>query len=255
MLDTLTYLSSLYIFTKNDVVQYVGNERNATALLYNYSKKGVIANVRRNLYCICNLATRQPEATKMQIASAVTPTACVSYHSAMEYYGFANQVFYEMQVASETKFNNFDFDGISYTYQKQNQTVGIVSPPADTRIRVTDIERTIIDCANHIDLCGGIEELLQCLRLITYVDENKLTVYLKAFNNKSLCKKVGFIMELFATQLHISQEFLRFCQDGSKGTVAYLTDNRGNCQYNKKWNLYIPKNIVTFNEIESYDAI
>ncbi len=254
MIDTLTYLSSLFIFTKKDVVTYVGNERNAVALLYNYSKKGLIANIRRNLYCVCNVASRLPEANKMQIASAITPTACVSYHSAMEYYGFAHQFFYEMQVASNSKFNSFEFDGIKYRYHKQDATIGVIIPSADSRIRVTDVERTIIDCVNHIDLCGGVEEIMRCIRMISYADENKMKMYLQHFSNKTLYKKTGYVLENFGEQLHLSSSFFQFCIENSKGIVAYLSEKE-NCFFEKKWNLYVPEHVKTFNEIELDDII
>ena len=255
MVDSLAYLTSLFIFTKNDVVSYVGNERNAAILLYNYSKKGLIANIRRNLYCVCNLASKLPEANKMQIASAVTQTACVSFHSAMEYYGFSHQISYEMQIASESKFNDFDFDGIKYCYHKQTISLGVIVPPADSRIRVTDIERTIIDCINRIDLCGGLEELIRCLQVVSYVDELKLTNYLHAFANKSLYKKVGFLLEHYGKQLHLSANFFLLCKEKSRNITTYLNEEREKCSFDKQWNLYVPDEIKTFNEIEANDII
>ena len=42
-------------------------------------------------------------ANRFQIASAITPSSYVSYHTAFEYYGIADQVFYEVFVGSETR--------------------------------------------------------------------------------------------------------------------------------------------------------
>lgn len=255
MLTALTYITSKFIFNKDDIVAYVGNERNAVAMLYNYHKKGIIANIRRNLYCICNLATKLPEANKMQIASAITPTACISYHSAMEFHGFAHQVFNEMQVSSKTKFNDFEFDGIHYKQYPQNQVIGIRNSSLDSRIRVTDIERTIIDCVNYINLCGGTEELIRCLQVIPYVDENKLLTYLKTFKNKSLYKKVGYFLETYCPNLRLTTDFYDICQKQGENIVSYLTEEHKNCTFCSKWKLYLPQSITTYNEIESYDII
>lgn len=36
------------------------------------------------------------------------------------------------------------------------------------------LKKTIIDCIDNIDLAGGIEEVLNALEQIKYVDKNKL---------------------------------------------------------------------------------
>ncbi len=40
------------------------------------------------------------------------------------------------------------------------------------RIRVTDLERTIIDTIKDFTKVGGLEELLACLSLVTYIKED-----------------------------------------------------------------------------------
>ncbi len=57
-------------------------------------------------------------------------------------------------------------------------------------VRVTDMERTILDSINDLDKIGGLEELLRCLELINYADEEKLLLYLKlTFHKQVLYQK------------------------------------------------------------------
>lgn len=49
-----------------------------------------------------------PAVTRYQIASRITPISYVSHRSAFEYYGYTNQVSYEMNVSSVTEFGNLD---------------------------------------------------------------------------------------------------------------------------------------------------
>ncbi|MGV8147179.1 MAG: hypothetical protein ACLKAK_12080 [Alkaliphilus sp.] len=53
-------------------------------------------------------------------------TAYISHHSAFEYYGLANQVFYEVYVSSETKFQKFDFGKVTFKYIASRMKEGVV---------------------------------------------------------------------------------------------------------------------------------
>jgi predicted transcriptional regulator of viral defense system len=100
-------------FTRDDLRVLTGNFDTAGTLLKNYQKKGYVRQVRRNLYVAINLADQQPVASKFRIAGKLTPSAHVSHHAAFEYYGYANQVSYQVEVSSETPFTPFSFDGNS----------------------------------------------------------------------------------------------------------------------------------------------
>lgn len=52
----------------------------------------------------------------------------VSHHTAFEYYGTVDQIFYEVYVGSEMRFHDFEFDGYTYHYVKEQMKEGIVSP-------------------------------------------------------------------------------------------------------------------------------
>lgn len=65
------------------------------------------------------------------------------------------------------------------------------------KVRITSLERTIIDCIDNIDLAGGIDEILNALEQIKILDENKLLSVLKSYNQVLLYQKVGYILEQF----------------------------------------------------------
>ena len=87
-----------------------------------------------------NPGTRQLFANRYQIACAITSTAFVSHHSAFEYYGLANQVFYEVYVSSETRFNHFLYDHVSYKFVAWRILEGVVEAKNTTGVRITDLE-------------------------------------------------------------------------------------------------------------------
>ena len=79
-------------------------QENKSALMkkFLYQKKDYIERVKRDLYVAISLETQQPIANRYVIASHISNDAAVSYHSAFEFYGYSNQVFYETQVTSES---------------------------------------------------------------------------------------------------------------------------------------------------------
>ena len=79
-------------------------------------KEVIVAKIRNNMYTCISGETGAPIANRFQIASKITPTSYVSHHTAMEYYGITDQVYYDVYVASETSFREFEFDGYTYRY-------------------------------------------------------------------------------------------------------------------------------------------
>ncbi len=69
------------------------------------------------------------------------------------------------------------------------------------QIRVSDIERTIIDCLYRPKYCGGIMEIVNGLWLQKgKIDFDKLLKYSMKFNRIIVIKRVGYILESLSLQ-------------------------------------------------------
>lgn len=231
-------------FTWNDVTEMVGNRNSASDLIQNYLKKGYIQSVKRNLYVSINLADGEPVVNRYVIASNLTESAYISHHTALEYYGCTNQVFYDVYVSSDTKFNTFEFNGLTYRYQMSRINDGIVKKPDGTR--VTDLERTVIDSINDFEKIGGLEELLRSLEMMPYADETKLLCYLKSYGKQILFQKAGYILEHFKDSLKITDAFFKACEAEISKSVRYLYHGleKEKSIYNKKWRLFVPEQLL-----------
>jgi len=244
----LEQLHRLKIFHKKDIAAFIKTPNSAKEILRRYSKQGLISPVRRDLYVVTDLATKTSLANKFEIAGQITPSSCLSYHSALEYHGLAHQVFFELYVSSIETFKNFDYDGISYVFCPLKIESGIVRPVTDSFVRVTDLERTVIDCINCIDLSGGLEELIQSLAIITYIDERKLLKYLQCFDKQFLYQKTGFVISYFQKEMKLSDSFIELCKSKIGKSTRYLTDPHESDTYFKEWKLIAPQNILSFLE-------
>lgn len=179
-------LLELGCFSKNDLEQITGSEAAAKWLCREYQKKGYIERVKRDLYVAISLENQQPIANRYVIASHISNDAAVSYHSAFEFYGYSNQVFYETQVTSESRFRDFEYDGVTYRRIAPRITGGITEINGT---RVTTLERTVIDSVNLFEKIGGLEELLRCLALIPTLDEATLLACLAEYESGFLYQK------------------------------------------------------------------
>jgi predicted transcriptional regulator of viral defense system len=224
-------------FTRDEVCALTGNYGTAGTLLNNYMKKGYVQQVKRNLYVAVNLADRQPVVSKYRIASRITESAYVSHHTAFEYFGCTSQVSYQVEVSSETPFSAFVFDGLTYMYINSRIKDGIITRPDG--VRITDMERTVIDGIHDFEKVAGLEELLRCIELIPSLREDKLLAYLASYGKQVLYQKSGYIFQHFKNTFNFSDVFFAECAAHIGKSTRYLTRN-GEGRYNREWRLVAP---------------
>lgn len=241
-------LHSLKLFELKDVTALTGKTRSAQELLRNYAKRELVVQIRRNLYSVTDLATKATMANKFEIGSHISPSSYISYHSALEYHGIAHQLFFNLYVSSYSRFNDFAFEDIHYYYCKSNLSEGIETPSMDSKVKVTNIERTVIDCLDRIDRAGGFEEFIHSLAMLTYLNETKLLDYLEVYNKAFLYKKTGFVLDFFRNELKLTTGFINLCHQKGAAHVKHLTDVHESDTFYKEWNIYAPKNILSYLE-------
>lgn len=229
-------------FSREDVAEITGNIRTADSILYTYKKRGLIASVRRNLFTAISLETEASVCSPYQIASFITEDAYISHHTAFEYHGMANQVFSQIYVSSSSKFNDFEFDGKQYKRIASKTNEGVMKIG---KVRVTDIERTIVDSIKDFTKIGGLEELLRCLQMVTYVSEEKLERYLSIYDSCILWQKTGYILSQYPG-MKLSKSFFELCRKNSEKSIRYFYDELKfeDPIYLKEWGLFVPKDMM-----------
>lgn len=242
ILEYYEKLLQLKCFSFDDAAKIFENERKTKNILYTLKKKGLLQSVRRNYYATISLETKEPVATPFEIASSITDSSYISHHSAFEFYGLTNQVFSDIYVSTEREFREFEFNGQWYHCIKNQKDFGI---SLQKTIRVTDLERTVLDNIKDFDKIGGLEELLHCLEMITVLDESRLTRYLEKYNNQFLIQKAGYLLS-FYPQLKLSDEFFDYCKKSIGNSSRYLYHDlkEEKNTFIKEWNLCIPKDIM-----------
>jgi len=239
-------LAKMNTFTMDDVYALVNNRKTASSLVMRLYKKGYVKKIRNNLYTCVNLADGQVIASKYHIACAINETSYISHHSAFEYMGMSNQVFNEIVVSSSQRFTDFEFEGIKYKFVLSKFDAGVVLPKNTQGIRVTSLERTVVDSIKDFERIGGLEELLNCITSIRHFDEAHMLEYLNEYGIQYLYQKTGYILEHYKNQFHVSDELLDYCKSKIGKSTRYLTPESK--KYCNEWKLIVPDNIFQIIE-------
>jgi len=232
------------VFTMEDVCKYYDKIESARSAVKRLIKQGTVIKIRNNMYTCISGETGAPIANRFQIASCITPTSYVSHHTAMEYYGVADQVYYDVYVSSETKFQAFYFYGYTYQCILVKCKQGIEAVKYSGGVKVTDKERTLVDCLKDMDKISGLEETMANVQGLYNLQEKKILQYLEEYNNQFLYQKMGFLLWKLRTQLGLSDAFFEVCMNKIGKSKRYLTKDVSDVVYDNVWKIVAPKNIV-----------
>jgi len=242
-------------FTWGELCEIVGNRNTADTLAQNYLKKGYIHSVKRGLYVTVDLATNESAVNKYRIACKITPTSYISHHASFEYYGCANQVSYQVEVSSNTVFAPFVYAGITYANISSRINDGVITRPDN--VRITDIERTVLDGIHDFEKVMGLEELLRCMALLPAVKGDKLLSYLDTYGKQILYQKTGYILEYFRDIWNLSDRFFSACESriGKSKRYLFKPPKYEKMKYNRRWRLIVPDDLMKItNKGVTYDA-
>lgn len=242
-------LLKIPVFSVDDVNKFYNNLDSARSAIKRLMKENMVAKIRNNMYTCISGETEQPVANRFQIACNITPTAYISHHTAMEYYGITDQVFYEVYVSSDTSFRDFEFDGYTYHYMVSKGNEGIATPAFSGGIRVTTPERTIIDSIKDMDKIAGMEEVIQDISCMKKLQEKRLLNYLEHISNQFLYQKTGFLLSERKEQLGLSDDFFKECQRKIGKSKRYLSRDLAGGVYNDEWKLVVPQHLSEKNGV------
>lgn len=123
------------------------------------------------------------------------------------------------------------------------EEIGLVTQKYGKRsVRLTDLERTLIDCIHRPKYAQGWENVAHALHMAKPVSGSRIIEYVKLYRNPSLVARVGFILEHFAKTWRVADEELDSLREYLPRTrVGFDRSFRG--KLHKRWNLIAPEDI------------
>ncbi|MCW5588264.1 MAG: hypothetical protein KIT27_01245 [Legionellales bacterium] len=243
--ELVAYLSSSGNFNKNTL---------KAALHYHLSKKH-LARIRRGYYLVTNdyLPGTHIESDYLLIAGRMTDDAVISYHTAMEFHALA------YSVASIVYFNSDERIGLLVCEQGQYQQLNhptqlkpdnlFLETKLHDRmgidIRVTSIERTLVDCLHRPELSGGWEEIWRSFESINFLDIKRVINYVVQLGNATTVAKVGFFLEQHQEQFAVKEEQLNQLAHHKPKSRHYMEKaHKGPVKSLQRWNLVVPLAVI-----------
>ena len=242
------------VFNMEDVNTFYNNMDSARSAIKRLMKDGMVVKIRNNMYTCISGETGAPVANRFQIASHITSTSYVSHHTAMEYYGITDQVYYDVYVSSETSFRDFTFDGYTYCFVASKNAEGIEKPPYSGGVAVTNLERTIVDSIKDMDKISGIEEVIQNMESVHRMQEKRLLKYLELYQNQFLYQKMGYLLWQHKEKMGLSDSFFEKCKNQIGKSKRYLTRDQDGGRYDDTWKLVVPDDLQNMKNGMMMDA-
>ncbi len=241
-------------FSRDELIKLVGTPARAKAVIYEYQKKGYIERVKRDFYVVISMETKQPVLSRYEIGSNLFPDACITHHSAFEFFGYGSQVFYDCYVATDSRFTEFEYDGVTYHRVERKPDIDVVNAG---KVKVTSVEQTVVDSIRDFEKISGLEEVLRCLLLVPGLKEEGILKCLARNDNGFLYQKCGYLFEELREDFNFSDAFFEKCCKHSSGAKRYLLKDYSETVYQEKWKLYTPPFLKKLIDkgVSDYDAI
>jgi len=125
----------------------------------------------------------------------------VAYQSAAHIHGIADQLPFRTNVAvlKQKRSVNVGNIKVDFITLKNLKFFGFEETKySDVFLNVSDLEKTVIDCVDRQNLCGGIMEVTRTLSNAVStekLDWKKLVSYVRKFRSYALTQRLGFLLE------------------------------------------------------------
>ncbi len=111
-------------------------------------------------------------------------------------------------------------------------------------VRVTSLERTLVDLLNRPDLSGGWEEIWRSLESVEFFDLDKVVEYALLLGNATTAAKIGFFLEQHREPLMVEEKHLESLHGLRPRQPHYLDrDKRKSGRLVSGWNLVVPREV------------
>lgn len=148
--------------------------------------------IEKGKYC------RKTFRNEYAIGSFLTNDAIVAYWSALNIHGLTEQFPNKVFIQTVKNKANKEVFGIEYQFirVRKNKMVGYETHGVGSnQFRISDIEKTMVDCFDLVQYSGGFMELIRAFNR-TSLNSKKMIDYSQKVGNKAAMKRMGFLAEL-----------------------------------------------------------
>ena len=249
------------VFTGEELADHLSTSGRAGArtqesLVAYHTRTGRLVRVRCGLFAVV-----PPEADSNTypidaylIASRLTPDSVLSHHTALELHGRAYSMWQHLTYLASRPveplmFRSHDYRGVTFPkmlVRQGKEHFGVSTMErAGMSMRVTTLERTLVDVLDRPRLAGGWEEAYRSLESVEFFDLDKIVEYVLLLGNATTASKVGFYLDQHREELMVEEGHLEALRNQRPKQPHYVDRRRGKeGRLVTEWDLVVPTELV-----------
>ena len=189
-------------FTVEDALETCDIDRSVLwVILSRLERRGWIERIEKGKYMIIPLGAEKGRYTSHEfvIGSLLVAPYCIAYWSALHFYGLTEQIpaTVFIQTTSRKKKQAMEVFGVRYKIVrvKNDKLFGIRREwIEESEVNITDKEKTIVDCLDKPQYCGGVVEVVKALRA-GELHKEKIAEYATSIGNSGVVRRLGYLCD------------------------------------------------------------
>jgi len=235
------------IFTfKDAAIAYGSGGQSLRGLLSTLVKRGWLQRVEKGKYLILPFeAGREREWTEHEfiIASYLIQPYYIGFRSALNYYGYTEQVSRTVFIASTRRKlkASLEISGVTYRFVSisERKFFGYKQTSIDGyQVDISEPEKTIVDCLDQLRYCGGISEVVKALWYgRDEFDFVKMAEYSRRNGNRAASQRLGYLIEALDFKADKAIDILLQSISRRYAYLDSLSDSKG--KYMDRWKIIV----------------
>lgn len=238
------------IFTLRDACRIIKNYQVCKNTLRRLISKNLIKRIRNTIYYILPLDNPGFYPDKLEIGSLIRNDGIICCNTALYAYKLINPedtIYIYSKYASTITIKETKYKIMQNRHNLGIDEIDYATGYSQIKLKLTDIERTIIDCLKSRTL--KTHDLIMILRTgKVELNIKKIAKYLDKYEMPILYNKTGLVLELSKDALKLKDEDLTALSKKLTKKIFYLKERglrliKPKYKYYSKWNIMIPENI------------
>jgi predicted transcriptional regulator of viral defense system len=231
------------------------SRQTTASVLKQHVAAGRLLHLRRGLYASVPRgadAERHPVDPYL-LATQLAPDGVVAYHAALQFHGKTYSLWNRYHYLTRGRQRRFAYGDQEFVPVQAPAALrdlpdlggGVVERPhAGGLVRVTTLERSLVDVLDAPERNGGWEEVWRSLEMVEFFDLDAVLAYTRALGSALTAARVGFFLEQHRDVLMVEDQHLQAFRALAPGQPRYLDARRESGKLVKDWNLVVPERVL-----------
>lgn len=229
--------------------------RTTDSLLRRYVADGRLLRVRAGLYAVVprGAAAAAAPVDPYLVATKLAPDATLAYHAALQFWGKAYSVWQRFHFVTETSTRALRFRGLEFVpvtvplplrQLPTSERYVTEQRHAGGTVRLSTLERTLVDVLDVPSNAGGWEEVWRSLEMVEFFDLDAVASYAVKLGSALTAARVGFFLEQHREALMVEDKHLEPLRRLRPRQPRYLDARRKPGKLIAAWNLIVPDDVL-----------